>query len=170
MVEENNNEEKKIEEKEEEKEKVLEKLKECQRLKEEYLNEWKRARAALINYKKEEATRIEEIKKLTKKNLILDILIPLLDNLDIFEKNINKENDFQKIIFFLKNQIEGFLKKESIIRMKTIGERFDPYFHEAIELVEGPEEEKGKIKEEILAGYLWEDKVLRPAKVKVVKF
>jgi molecular chaperone GrpE len=151
-------------------EKVLEELRECQRLKEEYLNEWKRARADFINYKKEEETRMEEVRKNTRKDLILNVLIPLLDNLDIFEKNFEKESEFQKVIFCLKSQIEDFLKKESIFRMKTVGEKFDPYFHEAVEMVEGLEEEKGKIKEEILAGYFWEKKVLRPAKVKVVKF
>jgi len=157
--------------KEEKKERdILEELEQCQRLKEEYLNEWKRARADLINYKKEEVARMEEIKKNTKKNLILDVLIPLMDNLDIFEKNLEKESEIQKIIFCLKNQINDFFKKESVFRMKTIGENFDPYFHEAVEMVEGKEEERGKIKEEILAGYLWEEKVLRPAKVKVVKF
>jgi len=38
-------------------------LKECQKLKDEYLTGWKKERAAFLNYKKEEVARISELKK-----------------------------------------------------------------------------------------------------------
>ena len=63
------------------------KLEECQKEKDEYLAGWQRARADILNYKKEEMERIEEILKYAGEELILKIL-PILDNFDLIEKKL----------------------------------------------------------------------------------
>lgn len=166
LKEENLKEEKNEQEEKDDKESLEKKLENCEKLKEEYLSSLKRVYAEFINYKTEEEKRLNETKKMTKKMMLLKLL-PLIDNFEIIEQNLDESVKEQGIKQF-KQQIEDFLKKESVLRIKTVGEFFDPSLHEAVEVVDG--QDKGKIIEEIQAGYLFEDQVLRPAKVKVVKF
>jgi molecular chaperone GrpE len=118
-------------------EELKKKLEECQKLKDEYLAGWQRARADLINYKKEELERVGELIKFSANGLILKIL-PILDNFEIAEKKLpeNLKNDENvKGILQIKSQILNFLKEQGVEEIKSIGERFDPNFHEAIEEV-----------------------------------
>lgn len=147
------------------------KLEECQKQKDEYLAGWQRARADFLNYKKEEMERIGQFLKYANEDLILKIL-PILDNIYIAEKKIPEElKDSQWIQGFLKikNQFENFLKEQGIEEIKSLGEKFDPNFQEVVEEVETKDKESGIIIEEIQKGYKLRGKIVRPAKVKVVK-
>jgi molecular chaperone GrpE len=132
---------------------------------------WQRARADFLNYKKEELERLGEMVKYAGENLILKIL-PILDNFEIAEKKLpeNLKNDENvKGILQIKNQILNFLKEQGVEEIKSVGERFDPNFHEVVEEVEAKDKEPGTIVEEIQKGYKINDRLLRPAKVKVSK-
>ena len=164
-------------------EELKKQLEECQKLREEYLAGWQRARADFLNYKKEEIERIEEILKYADVGLILKIL-PILDNFEIAEKKLpenikNEEN--VKGILQIKNQILEFLKNQGVEEIKAVGEAFDPNLHEVMEEIEpafapasaeaaaGKEIKSGVIIEEIQKGYKINGRLLRPAKVKVTK-
>jgi molecular chaperone GrpE len=152
-------------------EELKKKLEEAEKLKNEYLAGWQRARADLINYKKEELERVGELIKFSANGLILKFL-PILDNFEIAEKNLpkNLKNDENiKGILQIKNQILNFLKEQGVEEIKSIGERFDPNFHEVVEEVELKDKEPGTIVEEIQKGYKINGRLLRPAKVKVAK-
>jgi molecular chaperone GrpE len=152
-------------------ENLKKKLEECQKLKDEYLAGWQRARADLINYKKEELERVGELIKFSANGLILKIL-PILDNFEIAEKKLpeNLKNDENvKGILQIKSQILNFLKEQGVEEIKSIGERFDPNFHEVVGEVEEKGKEPGTIIEEIQKGYKIDGRLLRPAKVKVAK-
>lgn len=147
------------------------KLEECQKQKDEYLAGWQRARADFLNYKKEEMERIEEILKYAGVGFILKIL-PILDNFDVAAKKLPedfKNDEKVKGILQIKTQLQDFLKSQGVEEIKTIGEKFDPNFHEATEQVELKDKEPGIIIEEIQKGYKINGRLLRPAKVKVVK-
>ena len=146
-------------------------LEECQKKKEEYLAGWQRARADFLNYKKEEIERIKEILKYGNENLILKIL-PILDNFDITEKKLpeNLKADVNiKGILQIKNQILDFLKNQGVEEIKSVGERFDPNFQEIVEIIGTKDKESGVVIEEIQKGYKINGRLLRPARVKVVK-
>jgi molecular chaperone GrpE len=160
-------------------EELKKKLEECQKLKDEYLTGWQRERADFLNYKKGELERIGELIKYADAGLILKIL-PILDNFEIAARqnfpseNLNgreKERINRVIQGFLqiKNQILDFLKNQGVEEIKSVGERFDPNFHEVVEEVETKEKEPGIIIEEIQKGYKMNDRLLRPAKVKIAK-
>jgi molecular chaperone GrpE len=160
------------EEEKKEIEELRKNLEECQKLKEEYLASWQRARADLLNYKKEEMTRVGELLKYTNESLILKIL-PILDNFDLAirqqEKNADEKTKALIEGFIkIKKQLEDFLREQGVEEIKTVGERFDPNFHEAVEIVE-KEGEKDIILEELQKGYMLGSRLLRPAKVKVAK-
>lgn len=150
---------------------LKEKLKEFQKLTSEYLVGWKRSRADLLNYKKEEMNRISEILKYANKELILNIL-SVLDTFDLAEKklpaNLNN-NEHIKGIFQIKNQLQDILKNQKVEEIKVLEKKFDPNFQEVIEEREVKNKESGIVIEEIQKGYLLHGKVIRPAKVKVSK-
>lgn len=148
---------------------LKEKLRMCREEKDEYLTGWQRERADFINYKKEEEERKKREEIFLKKRLYLEILL-ILDNLERAEKNLPenlKEDLWTEGIIKIKKQIEEFIKKEGIKEIEIkLGDDFNPEFCEAIEIIEG---EDNKIMEIIQKGYLYNEKVLRVAKVKVGK-
>lgn len=158
-------------EKKEDKDKKDKELAECQKQREEYLAGWQRARADLLNYKKEEIERMGEILKSAGEEFVLKIL-PILDNFEAAEKAIpdDLKNDGNvKGLLMIKAQIQDFLKSQGLEEVKSTGESFDPNFHEVVEQVEAKDKESGIIIEEIQKGYKINGRLLRPAKVKVVK-
>ena len=147
------------------------KLEKCQKEKDEYLAGWQRARADFLNYKKEEIERLKKVMEYGSEELILKIF-PILDSLEKAETQIPldfKDNEWVEGISQVRIQLQDFLKKEGVEEIKTIGERFDPNFHEALEKVEVKNKEAGKIVKEIQKGYTLNNKVIRPAKVKITK-
>ena len=153
------------------------KTEECEKQKAEYLAGWQRARADFLNYKKEEIQRIGELVGFAQSEMFLKLL-PILDDFEKAEKESTKvlekhkcEQLDQSLKGFLqiKKQLENFLKNYGIEEIKTIGERFNPNFAEVVEEVEAKDRESGIIAEEIQKGYTLQGKVVRPAKVKVVK-
>lgn len=138
-------------------------LKKCLKQKEEYLDGWKRARADFINYKKEEEKRVSETLFFALSGTIIKIL-PILDELERAEKETKEQGISQ-----IRKKFEHLLNDFGIKEMETNGKKFDPNFHEAVEQVEAKDKEKGTIMEEIQKGYLIDNHILRPAKVKVSK-
>lgn len=145
----------------------MEEIEKCKKEKEEILNSFKREKANFLNYKKEEKERTEKTMKYFLEEIILEIL-PILDNFEIAEKEASSE-DNQWIEGFLKikMQIKDLLKSWGVEEMECAGKEFDPNFHEAVEVIE--EGESQKVKEEVQKGYIFKDKVIRPAKVKISK-
>ncbi|HDJ30427.1 MAG TPA: nucleotide exchange factor GrpE, partial [bacterium] len=139
--------------------------------KEEFLAGWQRERANFLNYKKEETERFKDIIKYANEEFILKIL-PVLDNFEKAEKEIPedmKENQYLKGLLQIKIQLLDFLKNQGLKEIQSLGKKFDPNFHEVVEEVEVKDKESGVVIEEVQKGYILEDKVLRPAKVKVSK-
>lgn len=135
---------------------------------EEYLNGWKRAKADFINYQKDEARRFEELAKFGNEALIKD-LISILDSFDLAE-NAHPDNKGLRII---RTQLEELLRKRGLepIIIK-IGDPFDPAHHEALLAIENSEtapQSPNAIAEELEKGYTLYRKVIRPARVKVIK-
>ncbi len=161
----------KIQKPNEELEELKKQLEDCRKKSDEYLAGWQRSRADFLNYKKEEIERIGDILKYANLNLILKIL-PILDNFELAEKNLSenlKDDKNVKGLLQIKTQILDFLKNDEIEEIKAVGEKFDPNLHEAIEEVEREGEETGIILEEFQKGYTLHSRVIRPARVKVVK-
>lgn len=152
-------------------------LEECKKKCEEYLNNWKRESADFLNYKKDEIERMQLLVKYSKEDMILKIL-PVLDNIHLAEKQLpenlktGKEGskeaiEWTKGFLQIHKQIKEFLKKEGVEEIKTAGEKFDPNYMEIAGEAEGGESRT--VVEELQKGYKMEDKVLRPAKVKISK-
>jgi molecular chaperone GrpE len=146
-------------------EKVRKKLKECQEEKQKYLDGWQRTQADFANFKRRNEEQMAEWSKTLGEGLIKDIL-PVLDSLDAA---IASNADDQGLLT-LNNQLLTVLKKHGLEEIKSVGEKFNPQFHEVIECEEGKSEHGGEVvSEEIQKGYTLNGKVIRVAKVKVKK-
>ncbi len=148
--------------------KLEEKLKKCQELKEEYLNGWQRAKADLINARKDDERRNREFMKFANSTLIYDIL-PVLDSFNLaFLAAAKQDSKFSKGILLIKMQLENTLEKYGLEPIRSVDEKANLQMHEIIGEIES-EKEEGIIIEEIQKGYLLHGKLIRPAKVKVSK-
>jgi molecular chaperone GrpE len=102
-------------------------------------------------------------------------ILPVLDNLDRAldaATNFNKEssNDFQQFfegIMLVSQQLGEILAEMGIQPIASVGESFDPHFHEAVATEETAEFSPHTIIEELLRGYRIGEKVIRPSMVKV---
>ncbi len=125
---------------------------------EEYLNNWKRERADFLNYKKDEAKRVEEFVKYANEDIVLEVM-DLVDDLEIAAREVPGIG-LEAVV----KKFNDLFKKYNVERIEVSGQKFDPELHEAIEI----EKEGDKLKE-IRAGYKLRDKVIRPARVKIIK-
>ncbi len=144
---------------------------ECEKLKDEYLAGWQRAKADFLNYKKEEMARVGELMNFAKTQWILGVL-PVIDNWEralLHTPEELKESEWVRGIKQIENQLKDFLKSEGVEEVKTIGEKFNPELHEAIDQEENESGESGEILEVLEKGYTLDNKLIRPAKVKVAK-
>jgi len=145
-------------------EELNKKIAELDKQKNEYLAGWQRARADLLNYKKEEMERVGDFLKYANEEFILKIL-PILDNFCLAEKHIEDEGLLQ-----IKKQMEDLLKKEGVEHIEVLGKQFDPNTMEAVGRVPASNEgEDGIVAEETQRGYTMHGKVITPAKVKVTE-
>ena len=138
---------------------------------EDHLAGWQRARADYSNLKKEHERRQQEIAEFANAATMAEI-IPIYNYFKLALKHIpedSKKLDWVKGLDFIQKQFVDFLKKFNITEIPTVGNKFDPNFHEAVECKEQEGCKEGIIYEEITPGYMLGDKVIEPAKVKVGK-
>lgn len=146
----------------------LKDLEELKRQCEEYLNGWKRAKADLINYQKDEQKRLDDIVKFSNWDLVRD-LVTVLDSFDLAIAALEKEGKVEKGVYMIKSQLEDTLKRRGLEKIVVVvGKPFDPSLQEAISESDS-EEPAGTVVEEIERGYLLGGRVIRPARVKLSK-
>ncbi|WP_379161084.1 nucleotide exchange factor GrpE [Paenibacillus sp. sgz5001063] len=140
-----------------------------QELAEEYQGRALRVQADFDNFRRRTQKEKEELAQYATAKLVGE-LIPVLDN---FERAIATApaspefEAFNKGVNMIFQQLEGVLKSEGLTAMESVGQPFNPEYHQAIMQVESEEHEEGIVTEEVQKGYLLKDKVLRPAMVKV---
>jgi molecular chaperone GrpE len=98
-------------------------------------------------------------------------LLGFIDNLDRAISHVPKEENEAWSKWFdglmgVRKQLEQSLEKIGVTRIKTVGEHFDPALHEAITMEEGEKAEE-IVSEELQAGYMVGDEVIRHAMVRV---
>lgn len=134
----------------------------------EYLDGWQRARAELINYKKDEAKRMENIAKFSNEQLVRELIL-ILDTFDLALSALEKDGKADKGVYLIKAQFEDVLKNYGLEKVKiSVGDIFDPSLSEAVAMVESDKLSQ-TIVEIVDDGYYLNGKLVRPARVKVAK-
>ncbi|MFW6148467.1 MAG: nucleotide exchange factor GrpE [Atribacterota bacterium] len=131
-----------------------------------------RMQADFENYKKREEKKRREFMEYANKDLICQLL-SVMDNLErAVSYSQNKEHQPETIREGIKGTLKEFrkiLEKEGLTPIKAVGEKFDPYCHEAIMQVESDKYPEDTVMEEISKGYYLKSNVIRPSVVKVCK-
>lgn len=143
--------------------------KDWEKLANEYLDGWKRERAAFDNYRKEEGERFNQAHQRMMRNFLASLL-PIIDNFELAFTHTPEEvkkSEWFLGYTYIRKQFEDFLTQEGLKAIETEGKEFNPRFHEAIEIEEGKSEGLCIIIEELRRGYTLEDFVIRPARVRV---
>ena len=128
-----------------------------------------RAQADFDNYRRRTVKEKEELAKYASSKLITELL-PVVDN---FERAIaaaqggGDKDSLAKGVDMIFRQLAQVLEQEGLKPMESVGQPFNPEYHQAIMQVESEEHEEGIVVEEVQKGYILKDKVLRPAMVKV---
>ncbi len=135
---------------------------------EEELNvRYLRLAADFQNYKK----RVEKEKSDIYAFANEKIVVELLDVIDNFERALahSKDNNegFAEGMNMIFKQFKGVLDKSGLEEMSAEGEGFDPNFHHAVMTESSNEHESGTVLQVLQKGYLLNQKVIRPAMVKV---
>ena len=129
-----------------------------------------RLRAELDNSQKRSVVEVEKAHKYGVERLLLELL-PVVDNLENALKNLSKDvsdSDKEGIELTLKS-FESALDKFGISPIYPISEDFDPIQHEAVSVVKDGKHADNEIVEVMQKGWKLYERVIRPARVVVVK-
>jgi molecular chaperone GrpE len=122
----------------------------------------------LENFKRRNKQEIDTNNKYRDQKFAEDLL-PVLDNM---ERALSIEGDseaftsLKKGVEMVYNDFSNAFYSHDITEIKSVGEVFDPNFHQAV-MTEPSDEESGIVIEEFQKGYVLKDRVLRPSMVKV---
>ena len=134
-----------------------------------YLEQLLRLQAEFMNYKKRVEKERLELSDLFKSELV-GSLLPVIDDFERMLDHSNGENnEFLKGVKLIYQKFIDVLKEQGLKTIHAKGQKFDPRLHEAM-LTENSENGDDEIvAEEWRKGYLFNDRLLRPAQVKVLK-
>jgi len=144
-------------------------LDDCKAESEKYLDQWRRSVAEFSNYRKRVERDQSEAKKYYNADL-LTRLLPMLDDLDTAFANLPETLDGQLWIEGLRlihRKLHSIFTQEGLQDIETVGQSFNPTLHEAITHEPSETTEEGRIISELRKGYRLNDRVLRPAQVRV---
>jgi len=154
--------------------KLKKKLDACTTERQEYLNGWQRAKADLVNFRKDQATLLKGLSDQAQGELITELL-PALDSFTMAFGNEEAWNSVDQNwrvgVEYIHSQLVDILKRNGLVELDPIGESFDPKYHDSYEMVETKnKKEDGTIVEVVQKGYLHKGKVIRAARVKVAHY
>lgn len=130
-----------------------------------------RNQAELVNFKRRKEDEVSHMMKYCNED-ILKSLLPIIDN---FERGLMMDdNDLSdEVSKFLSGfkmiytDIIGIMNKNEVKEIEAEGIEFDPKVHQAVLMDHDEEKPHGVVLEVLQKGYMYKDKVIRPAMVKV---
>ena len=128
-----------------------------------------RISAEMINSLRRKDEDTARVMKYANESLISD----LLTTIDNFERALNIESSNEDIVNYQKgmkmiyDSLLNTLKKYEVTEIDALDKEFDPTYHQTVmtDKVEG--KNPGVVIEVLQKGYIYKDKVIRPAMVKV---
>lgn len=125
--------------------------------------------AEFDNYRRRARREISEAGQEGRRELLLSLL-EVMDDFDRAEEHIDEAgNAVAEGLRLIRQRLSNLLESYGVTPFKSVGERFDPEVHEGMSLVDCEGLEPGTICQEYLRGYLWNGRLLRAARVTVVR-
>lgn len=121
------------------------------------------------NFKRRVSLDKESLQKYRAQSVVTN-LMPVLDNFARALTIEAKTEEAQTMITGLDMVYRTFvqaLEEEGLVEIQALDQEFDPNFHQAIMTGSDADKPTGIVLEQMQAGYMLKDRVLRPAMVKV---
>jgi molecular chaperone GrpE len=123
------------------------------------------------NYRKRNQQEMAMFRQMATEQFVTELL-PVLDNFERTISHLDAGATVDSLIGGIKaveRQLRSALETQSVRRIQSVGEPFDPELHEALGTQSGTEHPEDTVAIEIEPGYKMGEKVIRPARVKVAK-
>ena len=145
-------------------------LADLQRERDDYKDRWLRKGAEFDNYRK----RIERERREQADQSVVDLLEELLLVVDDFDRALTVDpgeggTAYRKGVELIHGKLHDLLRRQGLKPIDALGADFDPNVHQAVVHEESPEHREGEVIGELRKGYMLNDRLLRPAMVKVAK-
>ena len=127
---------------------------------------YKRILAEFENYKKRSSKERENLYSSILSDVV-EIILPVLDNLENAAKVETKDEDYKKGVELVLKQFKDVLKAKGVEEIKAEGETFDPELHEAVSSIQDENLGEKEIAQEYRKGYKIGHKVIRHSMVVV---
>jgi molecular chaperone GrpE len=129
-----------------------------------------RKQAEFENYRRRVERERAELSRHAGFDLVREIL-PVLDNLEraIQASQSSPEENFRAGVEIIHRQFQEILARLGLSEVESEGKPFDPHVHEAVTRVETDEHPEGVVVEVLQKGYLFGDRLVRPAMVSVAQ-
>lgn len=127
-----------------------------------------RERADAVNLRRRHEEDMASLRTRVRANVVRELL-PVIDNFERALKHVPAElegNDYVKGVQGVVRQFEKSLADMGVERIATVGQPFDPRYHEAVAMEEGDGAEE-IVSDELQSGYRINDDVIRHAMVRV---
>ncbi len=101
------------------------------------------------------------------------LFLSLLDIVDDFERAVLWTAEDERPVIdgvrIIHQKLLALLEKEGVRPVSSVGKKFDPELHQAVAVATRAEVEHGTIVDELRRGYLWNNKLLRAAQVRIAE-
>jgi molecular chaperone GrpE len=127
-----------------------------------------RLQAEFDNARKRAVREQQEFREFAAAEVIKNFL-PVLDSFGLALKAAADGGEFRSGVELIYRQFQDALQKSGVQPIVSVGQPFDPRFHEAIEMVDTTEVPDHHVLEELQTGYKYKERLLRPAMVRVAR-
>lgn len=150
---------------------LVQEIKEAIKARDEWEDRYLRAAAEFANARRRAETRADSEVRAARERLLTGIL-PVIDDFErAFQTVPADELDSTWVGGFtlIQRKLLGVLAREGVTPIDAAGQPFDPTLHQAVMTEESADAESGAVLEVLQQGYMLDDRVLRPAMVKVAQ-
>jgi molecular chaperone GrpE len=132
----------------------------------EWRDKYLRALAELENYRKRQE-RDREIARIYATEALLREVLPVVDDLETAARIDASPDAIREGISIALRHLVNALEAKGMKPIEAVGLPFDPRFHEAMGVVPAPGKAPNTVVTELAKGYVFHDRVLRPARVHI---
>jgi len=128
-----------------------------------------RTRADYENFRR----RVERDRDVAARQAKRELLLALVDLADGFDRALAHVEESPGSVAVglhgMQRRLRSLLEAEGVKSFESVGQSFDPTRHEAVATVRDFDGPAGTVVDEAGRGYLWNDELLRPARVRVAE-
>lgn len=127
-----------------------------------------RLQADFDNFRKQTEKRNKDLVAFANEGLILKFM-DIYEDMGRVLENSKTEEDLEEGFKLIYSKMQNTFEKEGVKEIPTVGEKFDPFIHEAQGTINSPNHEDKEIVAEIMKGYTLKDKIIKNPIVIVCK-